>query len=443
MKDNGYRGIWSSTGSLTTDAPWRFAHYSGGLATAFQQFIPIAYHDAQSGRTFFCYSGTPLHKRQIRCMVSYFDHATWTVPRPSIVMQKETDDAHDNAALMLDAQGHLWVFSGAHGTARPAYIWRSRHPRDIDSFELVQETSFSYPQPWFVEGRGFLFLHTRYRDGGRFLHWMTSPDGRWWSEPRPLAMAARGHYQISWRVGNKVGTAFNYHPLWPRPDDDVGRTNLYYLETDDFGETWKTAGGDSVTPPIVAPETEALIHDYERDGLLVYLKDLNFDAMGRPIILYLTSHAGSAGPQGDPRRWCTARWNGAEWVILDAMTSDNNFDTGCLHVEPDGLWRIIAPTEPGPQRYNVGGQVAVWTSPDQGATWTRDRLVTSDHAHNHSYVRRPVHAHPDFYALWADGDTRHSSESHLYFCNARGDRLVRLPFDMSGETWTFISGDQC
>jgi hypothetical protein len=433
-KDSGYRGLWSASGSLLTDAPWRFVHYSGGLATAFQQHIPIAYYDAESHKTFFCYSGTPPDKPRVRCMVSCFDHATRTVPKPTLVIEKKTDDAHENAALMLDAERRLWVFSSAHGTDRPAYVFRSRKPCDIDSFDLIQETCFSYPQPWFVEGMGFLFLHTRYVEGRRLLHWMTSPDGLRWSPPHPLAVAARGHYQISWRIGSKVATAFNYHPERPRPDDDVGRTNLYYLETNDLGATWRTAGGDTVTPPIRSPDTAALVHDYESEGVLVYLKDLNFDAAGRPVILHLVSRSGAAGPAGDPRRWRTARWDGSDWVIRDARRSGNNFDTGCLHIEPDGLWRVIAPTEPGPQPYNVGGQVAVWTSPDQGATWVRDRVVTRDPSHNHSYVRRPVHAHPDFYALWAAADTRRPSESHLYFCNARGDRLVQLPYVMARET---------
>ena len=36
-RDTGYRGIWSSRGSLETGEPWRYVHYSGGLGTAFQQ----------------------------------------------------------------------------------------------------------------------------------------------------------------------------------------------------------------------------------------------------------------------------------------------------------------------------------------------------------------------------------------------------------------------
>ena len=48
------------------------------------------------------------------------------------------------------------------------------------------------------------------------------------------------------------------------------------------------------------------------------------------------------------------------------MTSDNNYDMGSLWVEGDGTWHIIAPTETGPQPYNPGGEIAMWTSRDQG-----------------------------------------------------------------------------
>ena len=88
---------------------------------------------------------------------------------------------------------------------------------------------------------------------------------------------------------------------------------------------------------------------------------------------------------------------------------------------------FIAPTEPGPQRYNTGGEVAVWTSRDRGATWKKVKQLTSGSKHNHTYVRRPVDAHVDFYALWADGHGRQPSISYLYFTNRSGDHVWRLP----------------
>ena len=432
-KDDGYRGIWSHTGSALSDDEYKFVHYSGGFATVFAKHIPLAYHGPEVNKTFFCYAGTYKDRNQILIMASYYDHTTGTVPRPTILMDKETDDAHDNPAIMLDDDGHVWVFASAHGTARPAYIFKGREPYSVESFELVEETNFSYPQPWYVEGEGFLFLHTRYEEGCRHLYWTTSRDGVEWSAPRLLSRVALGHYQVSWADGSEVGTAFNYHPEGRLPND-MRRTNLYYLESDDFGRTWKNAGGEPIEPPLEMVMNEALVREYECEDLRVYMKDLNFDAHGRPVVLYLTSRGAHAGPQNDPRTWTTARWTGSEWEIRSAVVSDNNYDTGCLHIEPYGTWRIIGPTETGPQPYNTGGEVAVWTSVDQGRTWSRECLVTKNSPFNHGYVRRPVNAHPEFYAFWADGHAREVSESRLYFCDKSGEKLFRLPPDMRGQT---------
>ena len=65
-------------------------------------------------------------------------------------------------------------------------------------------------------------------------------------------------------------------------------------------------------------------------------------------------------------------------------------------------------------------------------TWTREKQVTSQSEFNHSYVRRPLHAQPDFYAFWADGDPNKFSESRLYFCNQAGDKVWVLPYKMKG-----------
>ena len=90
-----------------------------------------------------------------------------------------------------------------------------------------------------------------------------------------------------------------------------------------------------------------------------------------------------------------------------------------------GTWRIIGPTERGPQPIGGGGEVAIWISRDEGKTWTKERDVTRDSPLNHNYVRRPVNAHPDFYAFWADGDPDKFSQSRLYFTNRAGDRVWR------------------
>src|SRR5689334_17029144 len=277
-------------------------------------------------------------------MASYFDHATGQVPRPRAVMVTTTDGAHANPTLAIEASRYIWMFSRTHGPANNAYILRSTAPYSIEEFEETTHTNFSYSERWYLTGKGFMFLHTRYENGRRLLHWMTSRDGRDWSPPSLLAAVEMGHYQISNHRGDLVATAFNYHPMKGGLN---ARTNLYYLQTDDIGKTWRTAAGKVVNTPIKEKHNDALVFDYEVEHKLVYLKDIIFDPVGHPIVLYLTSGGFEPGPKYDPRTWFTAKWTGNEWQRHRFTTSDHNYDFGSLYIE-DGTWRIIAATEPGP-----------------------------------------------------------------------------------------------
>ncbi|MBN2131637.1 MAG: BNR-4 repeat-containing protein, partial [Sedimentisphaerales bacterium] len=238
-----------------------------------------------------------------------------------------------------------------------------------------------------------------------------------------------GHYQTSIANERKAGTVLNYHPKGKGLN---WRTNLYYLETTDFGKSWHAANGRNLDLPLTDPQNAALVHDCEKEGLLAYLKDIRFDEHGLPVILYITSKGFESGPKNDPRTWTTARWTGEQWEIRPVTTSDNNYDMGSLYIEDDGTWRIVGPTQTGPQPYNPGGEMAQWASRDRGATWRKVKELTHDSAFNHTYARHPVNVHDEFYALWADGHGRQPSESSIYFCNKAGD-VYRLPHQMAGE----------
>jgi len=425
-KADGYRGIWYFNQPSKDEYVYK---YSGGFATYPQQMLPFAYYAKAVNKTFFCYGGRLNEKNELLHMVSYYDHATGQVPRPTVLLNKKTSDAHDNPTIMLDDAGHIWIFSASHGTARPSWIHRSKKPYSVDEFEEILETNFSYTHPWWMPGQGFLFLHTRYK-AGRGLFWMTSPDGVKWDEPHSLAHIEMGDYQVTWRCGNRLATTFDYHP---NPLGLNWRSNIYYLETGDYGRTWRTVAGEAVQVPLTEAKNPALVYDSRSEGLLVYVKDLNFDADGRPVILYLTSKGFESGPKHGTRSWFTIRWTGKEWVRRPFTTSDHNYDHGSLYIEADGTWRIIAPTDPGPQPWTTGGEMLLWTSRDQGATWTKVKQLTRDSQTNHTYARRPVDAHPDFYAFWADGNPLKLSESRLYFTDKEGSHVWRLPTRMTGD----------
>ncbi|HUT89421.1 MAG TPA: family 16 glycoside hydrolase [Thermoguttaceae bacterium] len=423
QQDDGYRGIWFTLGQVSEYGD----KYSGGLGTYTAKHVPLAVYSEKAEKTFFVYGGAKEGKRHLLAMASYYDHRRGVVPRPTIVHDKGgVNDPHDNPSIALDEHGYVWVFVSGRGRHRPGFKYRSVEPLSVDRFELVSEEEMTYPQPWWIDGKGFLYLFTKYT-GVRELYWNTSPDGRQWTPHQKLA-GMGGHYQVSNRRGNRVVTAFNMHPGGQADK----RTNLYFVQSDDLGHTWRTADGTPVDTPMTDPHCPALVRDFQAEGRLVYMKDVNFDSQGNPVILVVTAAHHQPGPSGDPRIWTIVHWDGRRWQFHEVTRSTGNYDMGSLYVEGD-TWRIIGPTEPGPQRHGTGGEMAVWTSSDQGKTWIKERDVTAASRFNHAYARRPVDAHPDFYAFWADGNPDELSPSHLYFTNRDGDRVWRLPYDMTGD----------
>jgi len=420
-KDDGYRGIWFTLGQVSEYGD----KYSGGLGTYTAKHVPLAAYSAEAEKTFFVYGGAKQGKRHLLAMASYYDHRRGVVPRPTIVHDKQgVNDPHDNPSIALDEHGHVWVFVSGRGRHRPGFKYRSVEPFRVDRFEQISEEEMTYPQPWWIGGKGFLHLFTKYT-GVRELYFNTSIDGTEWTAHRKLA-GMGGHYQISNRRGERIITAFNMHP-GGHPDR---RTNLYFVQTDDLGRTWKTVDGAPVETPMTEPDCPALVRDYRSEKRLCYMKDVNFDTQGNPVILVVTSANHQPGPAGDPRVWTVVHWAGKQWEFHEFTRAGHNYDMGSLYIEGDDLWRIIAPTEPGPQPLGTGGEMAVWISRDRGRTWQKQRQITRSSERNHAYARRPVDAHPDFYAFWADGDPDHFSVSRLYFTNRDGTAVWCLPYDM-------------
>lgn len=447
-KIDGYKGIWFTLGQFygagengTDYAPSSrkpvFPYgdkYSGGLGTYTAKHTPLAIHSAEVEKTFFVYGGTTgPNERHLLCMVAYFDHRTNQVPRPVVVHDKNgVDDPHDNPSLAIDASGHIWVFVSGRGRARPGFKYRSVRPFDIESFELISEEELTYPQPHYNDGQGFLHLFTKYT-GVRELYWEQSKLGRNWTADQKLAAIREpghsrgGHYQTSARDEDRIGTFFNRHPngIVDR------RTDVYYVQTNDMGRTWTTVEGARLSTPLVDVNNPARVVDYASQELNVYLKDMDFDAQGRPVLLYVTSPGHEPGPPNAPRHFRITRWNGKDWKTTEICSTDHNYDMGSLYLEND-LWSVWIPSIAGPQPHHGGGEIVVWQSNDNGESWSMSRQVTHASLRNHNYARRPIGATNPFYCFWADGDPTQLSRSCLYFSNSDG-QVFQLPYEMSGE----------
>lgn len=429
-KIDGYRAIWFELGQKYEYGD----KYSGALGTYTAKHVPLAIYSDEADKTFFVYGGTTAEdKKHLLCMIGEYDHKSGMVSKPVVVYDKQgVDDPHDNPSLMIDDNGFIWVFISGRGQRRPGFKYRSEKPLSIEKFELITSEEMTYPQPWNSE-YGFFHFFTKYT-GVRQLYYETSLDGVNWTDDKLLAAISEnegeksGHYQTSAIFNNKkLGTFINRHP-----NGDVDkRTDLYYLETDDFGKTWKNVQGENLDIPLLIVDNPSKVIDYASQKKNVYLKDMGFDNKGNPVCLYIRSNGHIPGPVSAPYEWCITRWNGKIWETNVVTVSDHNYDMGSLYVSGKKM-KIAGPTEPGPQEWGVGGEVSVWISKNKGKKWSQDRIITKNSKNSHAYIRRPVNFKSPFCFFWADGNSHEFSKSELYFGDFDGS-VWKLPYEMNDD----------
>jgi hypothetical protein len=217
-------------------------------------------------------------------MVSYYDHQRDVVPRPTIVHDwgqwnlkpGQAADAHRNPTLSIDGDGYVWVFVSGHGDT--GYVYRSKEPCSVESFEQVIATPMTYPNPWWIPNKGFFVFFTRY-DRNRESFWTTCPDGKGLADPATWKVSGQlsawtvgqegdkpGHgiYQYTAAHGSRVATVMNN---WIGQTRD--RSNLFYLQSDDMGKTWQTADGKDFTLPIREVHCAAMVRDFWGEHLQV------------------------------------------------------------------------------------------------------------------------------------------------------------------------------
>lgn len=427
-KIDGYRGIW-----FELNQKFEYGDkYSGGLGTYTAKHVPLAIYSAEADKTFFVYGGTPSeNKKYLLCMIGEFNHKTGMVSKPTVIYDKlGVDDPHDNPSIMIDNEGFIRVFVSGRGRTRPGFKLKSKKPFSIDEFEIISEEEFTYPQPWNTK-YGYFHFFTKYT-GIRQLYFETSVDGINWTDDKMLAAIPvnsgekSGHYQTSNVFnGRVVGTFFNRHPNGV-PDK---RTDLYYVQSDDFGKTWENVSGKKLKIPLSKIESSARVVDYSSKGKNVYLKDMGFDSKGNPACLYIRSNGHEPGPENRPYEWCVTKWDGSNWQTIVVTTSDHNYDMGSLFITEDN-WKIVAPTVASPQKWGVGGELEIWVSDNAGESWKREKTITQNSKFNNSYVRRPVNFNAPFCFFWANGNPHKFSKSELFFGDFE-ENIWKLPYEMN------------
>ena len=430
QKFSGFRPIW-----FELNQKYEYGDkYSGALGTYTAKHRPLAIYSPEVNKTFFVYGGTKDYdQKHLLCMIGVYDNSTGEVAKPFVVSDKMgVDDPHDNPSILIDEEGFIWVFVSGRGRKRPGFKYKSLVPYDINGFIKLSAEEMTYPQPLNTQ-LGIFNFFTKYT-GLRQLYYEKSDNGQTWTDDKLLAAIPdrlgekSGHYQVSAQYkGQKVGTFFNRHP-----NGQVDkRTDLYYMESNDFGNTWQTVDQLTLNLPLTDINSPARVMNYAVAKKNIYLKDMVYDKIGNPICLYLKSNGHRPGPNSAPYQWEVTLWTGTKWSTHEIITSDHNYDMGSLWVN-DNLWELVVPSGLAPQKWGVGGEIEIWTSTDKGKIWTKEKAVTNSSDFNHSYIRKVIDGKSPFIFFWADGNPHEFGKSQLYFGDLNGD-VFRLPYIMNDD----------
>ena len=196
--------------------------YSGGLGTYPQQHVPIAIYSAAANKTFFCYGGADRQAERAAAHGLLLRPRHRQVPRPrSCWSSRPTTPTRTRRCRSTT---RATSGSSPTRTARRTLVHLPQRDAVLDRRVRAGRADQLLLQPAVVRARPGLSVSAHaLRKRPAAAAWMTSPDGREWSEPQPLAQSRKGHYQISNRHGERVATAFNYHPdrRAQRPDQPL------------------------------------------------------------------------------------------------------------------------------------------------------------------------------------------------------------------------------
>ena len=412
-----------SVPAMAWDADFFDADASANATYEEMAIAPQGVYDPVTHRTYLAYQGAKLDP-----FIIAYDHEddSWDGPY-RIGDNPLSADLHGAPAIVIDRDGYLLAFYGAHlGALRHA---RSVLPHDVSQWQDLGairvgsarlQISATYPQPT-VEESGAIRLYYRRDDtrSGTGRHWesivaQNTGSGLAWSEPESIL------YGITTSAAPQVetidGTATAVYYDWYANVDDDGtgtpalsavrrdflegnsrdyyiRKGVYYIERSEEG-TWTSAAGDTIDSPhnyasLVATATAVP----DTPGRYTNQVVLRRDAHGRPHILYLAgSHA-----EGEPYEWRFARWDGGGWEDTLVTTTDDFFDAGVFEIMPNGHIEAFLTTGGVPDdqwfddpttvidegRYaRRGGDITQWRSTDHGQQWDKVRdIITSPGAH--------------------------------------------------------------
>ncbi|MFH1567096.1 MAG: BNR-4 repeat-containing protein [Gemmatimonadota bacterium] len=429
-----HRGVWYASGTANA-LPGHGHVYSGPMATYCAWHRPMAVYAPEVERTFWVYGNADNGPT-----ITAFDHGAGRFLEPVVLGHNPDGDAHRNPTLLLDEDGLLYVFWGAHAD-QPTRVCRSARPHDLSEWLTLPSLPgrvSTYPQPWqLVEGEVFVchrhppgWGYCISRNGGRSWEeaapFVDFPEDRGWAvSVYGVSVAAAGpcprRLHFAWsRVGGGTEAQVESTHLWAR------RFHVYYAASDDGGRTWQRSDGAPYALPI-AEATAERVHDSGQRG--VWLKDIQVDGQGNPCILFLEADAATYESE-----WMVLRRADGQWRLSTVTRSDHTYDDPALVLIAADDFRIWGPSTPS-QPQEDGGEMEEWQSTDGGLTWTNTRHLTRGSPFSHLNVKAALNHQlgtGDLRAFWSYGDSSsppESSEVSMFYYGEKqeGPVAVRFP----------------
>ena len=406
-----------SLASAVPAAAWDadfFDDEASGNATYEEMAIqPQAVYDARTDTTHIVYQGYLLDPY----IVSY-DHRTdeWAGPY-AIGSNSLATDTHGAPSMVIDAQGHLVVFWGAHlGQLSHA---RSKYPGDASAWDDLgpvrvgpqqQTLAATYPQAA-LDADGSIRLYYR-RDGdvpsrgdwesiastpaaSAEFEW-TAPesviDGSIISSAEPTTSGSFWYANVDHDAEHGPAIAAVRRDMLQSESNFYIRKGVYYFERS-AEPTWTNAEGADLPWPrdhVSIAATAAVLP--ELPGTYTNQVVVRRDAEGVPGVLYLAgSHT------DDIYEWRFARFDGTGWNHIVIATTDNFFDAGTFEFMDDGTIEAFLTTGGVPDDQwsdnpataldegladDRGGDITWWRSADNGASWGMVKtIIASPGAH--------------------------------------------------------------
>jgi hypothetical protein len=328
------------------------------------------YHEGIHRRT---YTGWVSTNGSIQ--VASFDHDTGQRVITTLKARLQIDD-HNNPSIIVRPDGRLLVFWSTHAGPRMWYR-RSARPEDVTAWgpEVVFPTNtpgskgYTYPNPVQLSAEGNrLYLFWR---GGNFNPSFStvSAGSSTWSRARTLISNPGQRPYVKYAGNGRDTIAMAYTETHPA---NV-QTSIYYAAY--RAGALRRADGSVISSMAnlpIAPTEGEKVYDRQTNGK-AWVHDVALDADDHPVIVYATF------PTNTDHRYRYARWNGSSWTDQELVAAGRSMSAAPR--EPNYSGGITLDHEDPSTVYlsrQVGGvfEAEVWTTPDQGATWSSQPLTS-------------------------------------------------------------------